>query len=58
MKNWTAIAAASGAAIPADQAERIARPLESLEASFRPLVRSLTFADEPATIFSAGEDAE
>lgn len=53
MKDWTAIAAACE--IPADHIERAARPLAALEDSFRPLAASLTFDEEPATIFDAGE---
>jgi hypothetical protein len=37
---------------------RVVKPLGSLEAAFRPLAESLTFADEPAAIFDASEGAE
>ena len=56
MKNWSDIAASSGLGIPSDQAQRIAIPLDALEAAFRPLARGLTFADEPASIFDPSED--
>ena len=57
MKDWDAIIKASGLGIPADQIERIAKPLAALEAAFRPLTGTLTFQDEPAAIFDA-EEAE
>ena len=57
MKDWDAIINASGLGIPADQIERIAKPLAALEAAFRPLTGTLTFQDEPAAIFDA-EEAE
>ena len=56
MKNWSDIAAASGLGIPADQAQRIAAPLDALEAAFRPLARGLSFADEPAAVFDPSEN--
>jgi hypothetical protein len=55
MKDWDGIVKASGLGIPADQVERIAKPLASLEAAFRPLAGTLTFQDEPASIFDAEE---
>jgi hypothetical protein len=58
MKDWNGIVVASGLGIPADEVGRIAKPLDSLEAAFRPLTASLTFADEPAAIFDPSEDAE
>lgn len=56
MANYTAAAAAAG--VPPDQIERVTRPLEALEAVFRPLADSLTFDEEPATTFDAAEDGE
>ncbi len=50
MKDWNAIAAAAGIDIPPADIARIVKPLEGLEAAFRPLADSLTFADEPATL--------
>jgi hypothetical protein len=58
MKDWNAIAAASGAGIPAGEIDRVAKPLASLEASFRPLAASLRFDDEPAPTFHPAEDGE
>ena len=58
MKDWSALAAASGLEIPSAQIERIVKPLEALEEAFRPLAAGLTFDAEPAVMFSAGEDAE
>ena len=56
MANYRAAAAAAG--VPPDQIERVTRPLEALEAVFRPLAASLTFDEEPATTFEAAEDGE
>ena len=58
MKDWKAIAKASGLAIDATQLTRIAEPLEALEAAFRPLVKDLTPGLEPATGLRLEEDAE
>jgi hypothetical protein len=58
MRDWKAMAAASGAGIPADDVERVTKPLVGLEQTFRPLANSLTFDEEPATAFDAAEDAE
>jgi len=54
MRDWRAIAQAHGLTQDLD---RIAAPLNALEEAFRPLVRDLTPADEPATAFTAeGEE--
>jgi len=58
MKDWTALAAASGIDLPASDIERIVKPLQSLEEAFRPLANNLTIADEPATILSLEETTE
>ena len=58
MKDWSAIAAASGLGIPASDLERITKPLDGLERDFRPFAESLRFDEEPATAFDAAEDAE
>jgi hypothetical protein len=55
-RDWNALAAASGAGIPADQIDRTVKPLIALDEAFRPLAAQLRFDDEPATILS--EDAE
>ena len=57
MKNWSALAAASGLDIPAADLERIGKPLDGLEQAFRPLADGLTFGDEPAVLFDAEGDA-
>lgn len=56
MKDWKALAQAS-LEIPAPEIDRVAGPLASLDASFRPLVRDLTPDMEPATTFDAGEES-
>jgi hypothetical protein len=48
VKNWKAIAEASGLELPARDVDRITQPLESLEEAFRPLVRNLSPEVEPA----------
>ena len=47
MKDWKAIAAASGLDLPPADLDRIAGPLKSLEETFRPLVRDLGPEIEP-----------
>ena len=49
MRDWRAIARAQGLEHNLD---RIVAPLDALEEAFRPLVRDLTPADEPATAFT------
>jgi len=58
MRDWKAMAAASGAGIPAEDVERVTKPLVGLEQTFRPLADSLTFDEEPATVFDGAEDTE
>ena len=57
MKNWIAIAAASGIDLPPADRDRIVKPLDALEQVFRPLADSLTFADEPVLLLDPREDA-
>ncbi len=52
-KDWKKIARASGLTIPDAGFERIAPALDSLDAEFRPLVRALPPAAEPAPTFHA-----
>jgi hypothetical protein len=52
-KDWKKIARASGITIPDTAFERIVPTLDSLDAEFRPLVRALPPASEPATTFHA-----
>ena len=49
---------ASSAGIPAEDVERVTKPLAGLEQAFRPLANSLTFDEEPATTFDGVEDGE
>ena len=58
MKDWKAIAKASGLEVDATEIDRIAEPLEALEAAFRPLVKDLTPDVEPATGLRLEEDGE
>ena len=58
MKDWKAIAKASGLEVDPTQLDRIAGPLEALEAAFRPLVKDLDPGVEPATELRLEEDAE
>ncbi|MGO4882257.1 MAG: hypothetical protein ACLP59_15700 [Bryobacteraceae bacterium] len=57
-KDWKKIARANGLTIPEASLDRIAAPLDSLEADFRPLARALPPETEPAVAFHADvEDA-
>jgi len=47
MKDWKAIAKARGLGVSDAELERIVAPLDSLEESFRPLVKDLTPDWEP-----------
>ncbi|MGA2723047.1 MAG: hypothetical protein ABSG79_11620 [Bryobacteraceae bacterium] len=58
MKDWKAIAKASGLEVDAAQLNRIAEPLEALEAAFRPLANRLTPDVEPATGLRLEADGE
>ncbi|HLK63415.1 MAG TPA: hypothetical protein VKU19_08245 [Bryobacteraceae bacterium] len=49
MKDWKAIAKASGLGVPEDELDRVIGPLDTLEEAFRPLVKQLTVDVEPAT---------
>jgi hypothetical protein len=57
MKDWKAIAKASGIEIPAEDLDRIVPPLDALEAAFRPLVKDLAPDVEPSVEFRMEEDA-
>jgi hypothetical protein len=56
MKDWKAIAKAGGYNIPPADLDQLAA-LESLESSFRPLVKDLPLELEPASTFNL-EDSE
>jgi len=58
MRDWKKIARANGFSMPEAALERIAAPLDALEADFRPLARELPPEVGPAVIFHADtEDA-
>ena len=52
MKDWKKIASAQGLNIPDADLERVAPPLETLEAAFRPLVKTIPHDVEPAVTFT------
>lgn len=58
MKDWKAIARASGLEIPAEELDRIVSPLDALEEAFRPLMKHLSADLEPATGICGEEGAE
>jgi hypothetical protein len=58
MRDWRAIAKASGIEVDPAQLNRLAEPLEALEAAFRPLLKDLTPEVEPATELRLEEDGE
>ena len=58
MKDWKAIAKASGLEVDSAQLKGIVGPLEALEAAFRPLVKDLAPGMEPATGLRLEEDGE
>ena len=58
MKDWKAIAKASGLEIDPAALDRIAEPLDALEAAFRPLVKDLTPDVEPSTGLCLEEDGQ
>jgi hypothetical protein len=58
MRDWKTLARASDLGIPAPEVDRVAAPLESLEETFRPLVRDLTPDLEPCTELRTDEGVE
>ena len=58
MKNWRAIAEASGLDLSSGEMNRIVGPLDALEEAFRPLVKDLEPGLEPATGLRIAEDEE
>jgi hypothetical protein len=56
MKDWTALAKASGLDIPPKDVAKNSPPLNSLEEVFRPLAKSLTPEMEPAATFRADQE--
>jgi hypothetical protein len=51
MKNWKLIAEASQLRIPAPDLDRITPALDTLEAAFRPLLKTIPDDVEPAIAF-------
>jgi hypothetical protein len=51
MKDWKALANASGLALTGKDLDRITQPLETLEETFRPLAKNLSPDLEPAVEF-------
>ena len=49
MKDWKAVAQASGLGLSGEELERVTGPLAALEKTFRPLVEDLPPGLEPAT---------
>ena len=58
MKNWKAIAAASGFGIPEAELDRIAPALDALDAAMEPLVSGLSPELDPATVLSAPPETD
>ena len=56
--NWKALARARGLDIPEADLELLSARLDGLEEIFRPLVRALTFEQEPAAVFRADVKGE
>lgn len=58
MKDWKAIAKASGLTASGKDLESLTRPLEQLEETFRPLVRDLSPDLEPCVEFRVEASTE
>jgi hypothetical protein len=56
MKDWKRLAEGLDLNIPEPDLERIRAPLNTLEASFRPLVSKLPLETEPAYLLLVPED--
>ena len=56
MRNWKAIAQAHGLPLSAGDLDRVTKPLEALEETFRPLADRLTPDLEPDLSLHLGED--
>lgn len=57
MKDWRRLAEALDLGIPEADLERLEKPLDALEASFRPLVASLPLETEPAYLLLLSREA-
>jgi len=58
VKDWKTIAKAGGMDIPAADLDRLTGPLDSLEETFRPLVKDLAPELEPAIGMRLEEEGE
>jgi hypothetical protein len=58
VKDWKAIAKASGLEVSVEELDRIVGPLDALEKAFRPLVKDLDADVEPATGIYGQEGTE
>jgi hypothetical protein len=58
MRDWKAIAKASGSTLTGKDLDAIALPLQALEETFRPLVGNLPSDLEPAVEFRMEADVE
>lgn len=58
MKDWKAIALASGLEVSGEEMERIVAPLAALEKAFRPLTKDLPPELEPASGLCGQEELD
>ena len=58
MRDWKAIAKASGSALTGKDLDALTIPLATLEETFRPLVKDLSSELEPSVEFRMEADAE
>jgi hypothetical protein len=58
MRDWKAIAKASGSTLTGKDLDALVRPLEALEEAFRPLAKNLSPDLEPSVEFRMEADVE
>jgi hypothetical protein len=58
MRDWKAIAKATGSPLTGADLDRVTLPLETLEETFRPLVKDLSPDLEPSVEFRMEADVE
>ncbi len=58
MRDWRAIAKASGSPLTGKELDSVVQPLEALEEIFRPMVQNLTPDVEPVLKMAAEADIE
>jgi hypothetical protein len=58
MRDWKAIAKATGSPLTGADLDRVTLPLEALEETFRPLVKDLSPDLEPSVEFRMEADVE